>query len=135
MSIHIPLSFVVLALATLTLAQSGASTALEPLASKHFTWPDIPFQVTGNQGGVRGPQSGFNLCNSTTENQQSLCQVSSDGILRFQLFFSEARQNRRFSLITSATFACGAQTGLMTPLVKAKLVKLPGVQPLVTEHG
>lgn len=87
MSIHIPLSFVVLALATLTLAQSGASTALEPLASKHFTWPDIPFQVTGNQGGVRGPQSGFNLCNSTTENQQSLCQVSSDGIFRFQFFF------------------------------------------------
>ena len=78
MSIHIPLSFVVLALATLTLAQSGASTALEPLASKHFTWPNIPYQVTGDDGGPRGPQVGYNLCNSTTENQDSLCQVSND---------------------------------------------------------
>ncbi|KAL5486025.1 hypothetical protein ACEPAI_7069 [Sanghuangporus weigelae] len=53
-----------------------AQTSLEPLASKHFTWPDIPYQVTGDQGGIRGPQSGFNLCNSSTENQQSMCQTA-----------------------------------------------------------
>ncbi|KZT33858.1 hypothetical protein SISSUDRAFT_992597 [Sistotremastrum suecicum HHB10207 ss-3] len=57
-------------------AQSGTTTSLEPLASKHFTWPNIPYQVTGDEGGIRGPQFGYNLCNSTTENQQSLCQTS-----------------------------------------------------------
>ena len=56
--------------------RAQTSTALEPLSSKHFTWPDIPYQVTGDQGGERGPQAGFNLCNSTTENQSSMCQVS-----------------------------------------------------------
>lgn len=71
-----------LALSTLALAahsaraQSSSSTSLEPLASKTYTWPDIPYQVTGDNGGIRGPQAGFNLCNSTTENQESLCQVS-----------------------------------------------------------
>jgi hypothetical protein len=59
----------------LVAAQNPATTALEPLASKHFTYPNIPYQVTGDQGGIRGPQSGFNLCNSTTQNQDSKCQV------------------------------------------------------------
>jgi len=56
-------------------AQSSTSTSLEPLASKMFTWPNIPYQVTGDNGGIRGPQFGYNECNSTTENQQSLCQT------------------------------------------------------------
>ena len=73
----ISLSSLVLAivLASGANAQSGTTTSLEPLASKHFTWPNIPFQVTGDQGGERGPQFGYNLCNSTTQNQDSLCQV------------------------------------------------------------
>ena len=75
MSKHTLLSLFAIALSSLVDAQ-GTSSALEPLASKHFTWPDIPFQVTGDNGGIRGPQAGFNQCNSTTENQQSLCQVS-----------------------------------------------------------
>lgn len=76
MSQHTLLSLFVIAFAGHVRAQSASSTALEPLASKHFTWPNIPYQVTGDNGGIRGPQFGFNLCNSTTENQQSLCQVS-----------------------------------------------------------
>jgi len=56
-------------------AQTPASTSLEPLASKHFTYPNIPYQVTGDQGGIRGPQLGYNLCNSTTEGPDSLCQT------------------------------------------------------------
>jgi len=48
-----------------------------PLASKHFTYPDgIPYQVDTDQGLVRGTQLGYNICNSTTENQNSLCQTS-----------------------------------------------------------
>lgn len=56
-------------------AQSPSSSALEPLASKKFTYPNLPYQVTGDNGGIRGPQAGYNLCNSTTEGGQSLCQT------------------------------------------------------------
>lgn len=34
-----------------------------------------PYQVDPYTGG-RGPQQGYNMCNSTTENQDSLCQTS-----------------------------------------------------------
>ncbi|PAV16167.1 macrofage activating [Pyrrhoderma noxium] len=76
MSQHALLSLVTFVLIRLASSQSATSSSLEPLASKHFTWPDIPYQVTGDQGGERGPQAGYNLCNSTTENQQSMCQTA-----------------------------------------------------------
>lgn len=45
-----------------------------PLASKHFQWPYLPYQAdTGN--GSRGTQQGYNICNSTTQNQQSMCET------------------------------------------------------------
>ncbi|KAG6844648.1 hypothetical protein H0H87_005099 [Tephrocybe sp. NHM501043] len=48
-----------------------------PLASKHFAYPTgIPYKVDTDQGLIRGFQHGYNICNSTTENQQSLCQTS-----------------------------------------------------------
>ncbi|KAH8118033.1 hypothetical protein DFH11DRAFT_1571992 [Phellopilus nigrolimitatus] len=75
MSQHTLFSLFALAYAVAVKAQSSSTTSLEPLASKHFTYPDIPYQVTGDQGGIRGPQLGYNLCNSTTENQNSLCQT------------------------------------------------------------
>lgn len=81
MSRHALLSVLGLAVSTLVNAQS-ATTALVPLASKSFAFTDLPYQVTGDQGGIRGPQIGYNLCNSSTENQQSLCQV------RFCLLFN-----------------------------------------------
>lgn len=70
--------FALLASSALTLvgAQSPSSSALEPLASKHFTFPNIPYQVTGDQGGPRGPQFGYNQCNGTTEGPNSLCQTA-----------------------------------------------------------
>ncbi|THH00280.1 hypothetical protein EW145_g7111 [Phellinidium pouzarii] len=76
MSQHTLLALFALAFAHAVDAQSPTTTSLEPLASKTFTWPNIPYQVTGDQGGERGPQFGYNLCNSTTENQQSLCQTA-----------------------------------------------------------
>lgn len=60
-------------LATLVDAQS--SSALTPLASRVVPYTAIPYQVVGDQGGPRGPQFGYNECNSTTQNQNSLCQV------------------------------------------------------------
>ena len=68
-----PNSLLILLLAILTISVVADSEI--PLTSKHFTWPDIPYQVTGDNGGGRGPQSGYNLCNSTTEGPNSMCQV------------------------------------------------------------
>lgn len=56
-------------------AQDTTTTSLIPLASKHFDWNNLPYQADPDFG-VRGSQSGYNRCNSTTENQQSLCQTS-----------------------------------------------------------
>jgi len=46
-----------------------------PLAQKHIPFDQIPFQVDTSNG-PRGIQTGFNLCNSTTESQTSNCQTA-----------------------------------------------------------
>ena len=76
-------------------AQNTTTSALVPLASKHFPYTDLvrsasrsrsqkqhltpsfqqPYQADPDNG-VRGTQFGYNRCNSTTENQQSLCQTA-----------------------------------------------------------
>ncbi|KAF8522963.1 hypothetical protein BU17DRAFT_64162 [Hysterangium stoloniferum] len=66
---------VVLSFLCLINAQTPSRRALEPLTSKRIPFNNIPFQVSGNNAGPRGPQSGFNLCNSTTEGPSSLCQT------------------------------------------------------------
>lgn len=71
-------SFVLLAaLSSKVYAQGGTLTYASdvPLASKVVPYNGIPYQVDPFNG-VRGAQSGYNLCNSTTENQNSLCQTS-----------------------------------------------------------
>lgn len=58
------------------LAQQSTFPAT-PLASKRFAYPTgIPYQADTDTNLIRGTQSGYNLCNSTTENQQSMCQTS-----------------------------------------------------------
>ncbi|KAL0569257.1 hypothetical protein V5O48_012713 [Marasmius crinis-equi] len=47
-----------------------------PLASKRFSYPTgVPYKADSDVGLIRGEQSGYNICNSTTENQNSLCQT------------------------------------------------------------
>jgi hypothetical protein len=65
----------VVATSSSAFAQDPVDTALVPLASKHFDWTNLPYQADTDNG-VRGTQSGYNRCNSTTENQQSLCQTA-----------------------------------------------------------
>jgi len=72
MSIH---SLFLVSLLALVNAQTPATTSLEPLSSKIFPFNNIPFQVSGANAGPRGPQQGYNLCNSTTEGPNSLCQT------------------------------------------------------------
>ncbi|KIP07807.1 hypothetical protein PHLGIDRAFT_19089 [Phlebiopsis gigantea 11061_1 CR5-6] len=65
------------AFAAVAVAQSSFDpTGTEPLTDKHFSYPTgIPYKVDPNDG-VRGAQSGYNICNSTTEGQSSMCQTA-----------------------------------------------------------
>jgi len=72
------MSFSTLSLLTLALKFSVEVAAQNPppLSSKHFPFGQQPYQVTGDQGGPRGPQLGYNICNSTTQGPNSLCQTA-----------------------------------------------------------
>ncbi|TFY57510.1 hypothetical protein EVG20_g8518 [Dentipellis fragilis] len=66
-----------LALASSTyVAGQSVSFPATPLADKSFAYPtQVPFKVDTDTGG-RGPQAGYNQCNSTTEGASSQCQTS-----------------------------------------------------------
>ncbi|KAI9609587.1 hypothetical protein H4Q26_007547 [Puccinia striiformis f. sp. tritici PST-130] len=56
-----------------TSEQSSTSGDI-PLYQKRFTWPNLPYQAdTGN--GPRGTQQGYNKCNATTQNQDSMWEM------------------------------------------------------------
>jgi len=53
----------------------SASSRADVLVNKHFDLTNIPYQVDLDHG-IRGTQFGYNICNSTTENQDSKCQTA-----------------------------------------------------------
>lgn len=53
---------------------SVAPVSASPLTDYHIPYTAIPYQVNPYQV-ARGPQSGYNLCNSTTEGDASQCQT------------------------------------------------------------
>jgi hypothetical protein len=59
---------------TQTAANGVPSLPATPLVSEIFPYTALPQQVYPNPI-VRGTQSGYNRCNSTTQNQNSLCQT------------------------------------------------------------
>ncbi|KAI0326468.1 hypothetical protein GY45DRAFT_1233646, partial [Cubamyces sp. BRFM 1775] len=64
------------AASTRVLAQDSTSSSFIPLASKSFSYPDgIPYQADTDDL-TRGTQQGYNLCNSTTEGPDSMCQTA-----------------------------------------------------------
>jgi hypothetical protein len=64
--------------ASLVVAQATLTFPAVPLISQYFPVPaDAPYQVfPATTPYVRGPQTGYNICNSTTETQDSQCQTS-----------------------------------------------------------
>lgn len=63
-----------LALAALASA-AAAQSSMTPLVAKRFEYDNLPYKAdTGS--GERGPQSGYNRCNSTTAGPESLCQTA-----------------------------------------------------------
>ncbi|KAJ7577811.1 hypothetical protein C8J56DRAFT_1007087 [Mycena floridula] len=47
----------------------------DPLVDKVVPYDSIPYRVMTDTDDPRGSQTGYNICNSTTENQDSLCQT------------------------------------------------------------
>ncbi|KAJ7188860.1 hypothetical protein C8R46DRAFT_1055989 [Mycena filopes] len=66
------LSFTLLAIASVVRADYFSK---DPLVDKVVPFNAIPYQVMTDTDDPRGTQTGYNQCNSTTENQQSLCQT------------------------------------------------------------
>jgi len=62
--------------ASLSVVVAQETFPATPLASKTFAYPSgLPYQADTEPNLVRGAQVGYNICNSTTENQESLCQT------------------------------------------------------------
>ncbi|KAH8092633.1 hypothetical protein BXZ70DRAFT_950740 [Cristinia sonorae] len=61
--------------AHVALAQDIGEPGFVPLYEKKFAYDQLPYQVDPSPNAVRGPQSGYNICNSTTAGQSSLCQT------------------------------------------------------------
>ncbi|CUA76124.1 hypothetical protein RSOLAG22IIIB_12052 [Rhizoctonia solani] len=57
-------------------APTKPPSTFTPLASKHFEYTALPYKADTDTGGDRGAQFGYNLCNSTTEGQESNCQTA-----------------------------------------------------------
>jgi len=53
---------------------SPVNLSLPILNKKRFPWGTLPEQFDTETGG-RGPQAGYNICNSTTQGPNSLCQT------------------------------------------------------------
>ena len=56
------------------IANRQAATSPLPLTEYQYPYSAIPYQVNPFPVG-RGPQSGYNICNSTTEGPSSECQA------------------------------------------------------------
>ena len=62
------------AVAASKVADAAQTTSPLPLTDYTYAYSDIPYQVNPYNVG-RGPQSGYNICNSTTAGDDSKCQT------------------------------------------------------------
>ncbi|KAF9494696.1 hypothetical protein BDN71DRAFT_1431494 [Pleurotus eryngii] len=108
-----------------------------PLASKHFAYPTglkSEFNVRGNSQPyqadsehlVRGTQTGYNICNSTTENQDSLCQTSFLNALDDFCLWAPIKPNSLIADTEGEEVAWCTKPGRGTRLIPAGALK--GVQ-------
>ncbi|KAG9073638.1 hypothetical protein FRC06_011279 [Ceratobasidium sp. 370] len=111
------------------LAAVAAAQTQTPLTDKHFTWPNVPYQVSPEAVG-RGPQFGFNICNSTTENQQSNCQTSFFNSLDDFCLWAPATPNSLIADTEAAEVAWCTKKGHGTRIIPPGALK--GVQFLTT---
>lgn len=97
-----------------------------PLASKHFAYPTgLPYQADSEHL-VRGTQTGYNICNSTTENQDSLCQTSFLNALDDFCLWAPIKPNSLIADTEGEEVAWCTKPGRGTRLIPAGALK--GVQ-------
>ncbi|KAF8603916.1 hypothetical protein BDV93DRAFT_441640 [Ceratobasidium sp. AG-I] len=113
----------------LAAAVAAQTTSLVPLTDKKFTYPDLPYQVSPEQI-LRGPQFGFNICNSTTENQQSNCQTSFFNSIDDFCLWAPATANALIADTEAAEVAWCSKKGHGTRVIPGGALK--GVQFLTT---
>ncbi|KAF9234084.1 hypothetical protein BU15DRAFT_53062 [Melanogaster broomeanus] len=102
-----------------------------PLVSKTYAYPSgIPYQVDYNTAAIRGPQTGYNICNSTTENQDSLCQTSMVNHIDDFCLWAPPMPNATIGDTEQEEVAWCTKPGHGTRLIPAGA--LTGVQVLVT---
>lgn len=71
---------------------SAQSFVSDPLVDKIIPYTAIPYQVDQHTAD-RGPQAGYNICNSTTENQDSMCQTGFINFLDDFCLFAPPKEN------------------------------------------
>jgi len=110
--------FVALASASYVASQNTLPTfPPTPLASLSFAYPSgIPYQAMPYQI-VRGSQSGYNICNSTTENQQSQCQTAIINDISDFCLFGPPEPNSTISDTEGIEVAMCTQPGHGTRLI------------------
>ncbi|BGP42190.1 hypothetical protein JCM10449v2_006195 [Rhodotorula kratochvilovae] len=123
----------VTAIATTAGAKVQAAVSALPLTQYTYAWDAIPYQVNPYKS-ERGPQSGFNICNSTTEGDDSLCQtLVANDIKDFCLWGSDTTGSTLETIgdIEAATVSYCTQKGHGGRFIKAGAIT--GLQVLKTE--
>ncbi|QRV79265.1 hypothetical protein RhiJN_07280 [Ceratobasidium sp. AG-Ba] len=105
----------VIALATFV---AGAIAQGIPLAQKHFDYNNLPYQADTDDGD-RGRQFGYNICNSTTENQESKCQTSIINGLDDWCVWSAPEPNSEIGYVEGESVAWCTKKGHGTRLIPA----------------
>jgi hypothetical protein len=102
-----------------------------PLTQYTFTYPNVPEQVNPFPVG-RGPQSGYNICNSTTEGPSSLCQTMFFNTIQDFCLWGSPTPNSVVGNVEAVVVAyCtkpGHGTRLIAPgiLTAVQFIKAPG---------
>jgi len=126
------LIFVALASASIVSAQNVLSTFPPvPLASETFPYSDLPEQAMSVTV-VRGTQSGYNICNSTTQNQQSLCQTAIVNNISDWCVYAPPKPNSTIADTEGEEVAWCTQPGHGTRLIPGGTIT--GLQVLNTQH-
>ncbi|KAI0028456.1 hypothetical protein K488DRAFT_89725 [Vararia minispora EC-137] len=127
--------FVSVVLAPHVLAQSTLDFPATPLNQLSYPHPtDAPYQIYPPTGAryTRGPQTGYNICNSTTEGQSSMCQTMYINGLDDLCLWGPATANSLIANTEGEVIAHCAKTGYGTRIMQSGLVK--GAQLLKTSE-
>jgi len=112
-------------------AAPDVGAAPKPLTQYTYSYPNVPEQVNPFPVG-RGPQSGYNICNSTTEGPQSQCQTGFLNSIADFCLWGSPTPNGVIGNVEAVVVAYCSQPGhgtrVMPPgtLTAVQFIKTPG---------